>query len=65
MNVLFNPLLLFGRVFLAMFKITGYTVVYLVQVPIFLWDRKPSEVAKGFGDWGRAVVDALSEVVRD
>jgi len=65
MSVLFEPWRLFGRLMIAMFRVTAYTVIYLIQIPVFLLDKRPSEVAEGFGEWGRACVDALSDIVRD
>jgi hypothetical protein len=58
-----DPFKLFGRLLLAMFKIFGYTLVFLGQVAWFLIHRRPDRIGEAMGWYGKGIVDCLSTIV--
>lgn len=67
MSALLNPFKLTGRLFVAMVRITGYFMVFIIQM---LWYLRLGRDAFGnigdaFGDFGRGVTDALADILRD
>lgn len=59
-----DPFKLFGRLFLACFKITSYFFVFLIQMTWYLIFRQPGKIGDAFGDLGRGVADALGDIFR-
>lgn len=60
-----NPFKLFGRLFLAFFKITGYTIAYGSQILWCLIHRKPDRIGDALGEYGHAVTDAIAGIFKD
>lgn len=65
MGVLWNPFKLFGRLLIASFQITGYTVTFIVQIFGYLYYRQRYMIADAFGSFGRSVTDAVAAIFRD
>jgi len=59
-----DPFKLMGRLMLAFFKITGYTVVYLSQAVWFGAHGRRDKLGDTMGFWGKATTDALADIVR-
>jgi len=64
MGILGDPFRLFGRLLVAGFKITGYTVTFIVQVVWYLFHRH-HDIGLAFGDFERAVTNAIGDVFSD
>jgi hypothetical protein len=64
MGVLTNPFKLFGRLLIAMFKIMGYTLTFIVQVVWYLFHRH-HDIGLAFGDYGKAVTNAIGDIFND
>lgn len=60
-----DPFKFMGRLLLASFKITGYTIVYLSQAAWFLAHRRRDKIGDTMGYWGRATTDAVSEIFKN
>ena len=65
MGVLGNPFKLFGRLLIASFQITGYTVTFIVQIFGYLYYRQRYMIVDAFGSLGRSVTDAVADIFRD
>lgn len=65
MGILGNPFKLFGRLLIAIFKITGYTVTFIAQVVWYLFHRQTHDIGLAFGDYGKAVTNAIGDVFSD
>ncbi|MDA8338751.1 MAG: hypothetical protein M0Z70_05570 [Nitrospiraceae bacterium] len=61
LGVLGDPFKLFGRLLLAGFKITGYTITFIVQVVWYLFHRH-HDIGLAFGDYGKAVTNAIGDI---
>jgi hypothetical protein len=59
-----GPFELLGGLFLAVFKITGYFFVCLVQAVWYAVCRKPDKIGDAFGYFGRGAVDAISDIFK-
>ena len=59
-----DPFKLFGRLLLAMLKISGYTLVFIAQVVWFLIHRRPDRIGEAMGWYGKGIVDCLSVVLQ-
>lgn len=51
------------RLTVALMRIAGYTVVFVVQIPWFLACDTPQQIPAAFGHYGRAVIDAFANVL--
>ena len=60
-----DPFKLFGRMFLALFKITGYLISCVVHVSWCVAQGKPEHAGDAFGDLGHGITDAIAEIFRD
>lgn len=60
-----DPFKLFRRVFIALFRVTGYTVVLVFQIIGYLYYRRRDKIIDAFGYYGRNVTDAFAAVMRD
>ena len=59
-----DPFAVLNRVPVAFLRVTGCTLVFLIQVAGYLFHRRRDKIFDAFGYWGRAVTDALAEFVR-
>lgn len=59
-----DPFKLFGNIFLACFKITGYFFVFIVQVTWYAVFREPNKIGDAFGYLGRGVTDAIGDIFK-
>ena len=59
-----DPFKLFGRIFIACFKITGYFLVFIVQVTWHAIYRQPDKIGDAFGYLGRGTTDAIGDIFR-
>lgn len=59
-----DPFKLFGKLMLAGFKISGYFVVFIVQIVWYAACAKPDKIGDAAGYLGRGVVDACGDVFR-
>ena len=64
METLMSPFKLFGALLIVMFRLTGYTVTFLVQVILYGARGNREAIIGAFGWYGRSVTDALSNVLR-
>lgn len=65
MGVLGNPFKLFGRLLIASFQITGYTVIFITQIIWFISYRRTDIIGDAFGSFGRSVTDAVATIFKD
>lgn len=65
MGVLMNPFKLFGRLLIAGFRISGYTVTLIVQIFGYLYYRQRYMIVDAFGSFGRGVTDAVADIFRN
>lgn len=59
-----DPFKLFGRLLMAMFKIFGYTLVFIAQVVWFLFHRRSDRIGEAMGWYGKGLVDCTTDVFR-
>lgn len=59
-----DPFELFGRMFLAGFKITGYFFVFLIQVMWHTAYRQIDKIGDDFGYLDRGVTDAFADIFK-
>lgn len=59
-----DPFKLFGKMFLACFKITGYFFVFIVQVIWHTAYRQTDKIGDDFGYLGRGVTDAIGDIFK-
>jgi hypothetical protein len=59
-----DPFRLAGKLFVAAFRITGYTCAFLMQCCVYVVYRQPEKVGDALGDLGRATTDALADIFR-
>ena len=59
-----DPFRLIGRLMLAFFKITGYSVVYLVQAIWYGAHGRRDKYGDTIGFWGKATTDALADIFK-
>ncbi len=59
-----DPFKLFGKLLLACFKVTGYFLVFILQVVLYVISGQPNKIADAFGVLGRGVVDAIGDVFK-
>ncbi len=64
MGVIGNPFKLLGRLLIASFQITGYTLTFIVQIFCYLYYRQRYMIADAFGFFGRGVTDAIVGIFR-
>ena len=57
-----DPFRLFGRLLIAGFKVTGYSVVFVLQVVLYAMSGRPDKIGDAAGYLGRGVVDALERL---
>jgi hypothetical protein len=57
-----DPFRLFGRLFLAFFKILGYSVSCSIQALWCIAHGKPELAHDAIGDFGRGVTDAIAAI---
>ncbi len=60
-----DPFKLFGRLFLAFFRITGYLFSYGAQALWCVLHGRPDLVHDAIGDFGRGVTDAIAAIFED
>lgn len=65
MGVLGNPFKLLGRLLIASFQITGYTIVFVAQILWFISYRRRDIIGDAFGSFGRSVTDAIAAIFRN
>jgi hypothetical protein len=61
---LLNPFVLFGRILIAGFRITGYALSYGAHIVWVLMHKKPETVGDAIGEFGHAVTDAIADIFR-
>lgn len=54
----------FEALFIAIFKITGYTIVFVLQMIWYIIYRRKDKIADAFGDYGRSVTDTFGSVLK-
>jgi hypothetical protein len=59
-----DPFKLFGKLLLACFKITGYFIVFVVQVSMHIIFRQPEKIGDAIGYLGRGAVDAFGDIFK-
>ena len=59
-----DPFKLFGRLFLLLFKITGYFVSFCAQALWCFGHGRADLAGDAIGDFGRSVTDAIADVFR-
>lgn len=59
-----NPFKLFGNIFLACFKITGYFFVFIIQVFWHIAYRQTDKIGDAFGYLGRGITDAIGDIFK-
>jgi hypothetical protein len=59
-----DPFKLFTNVFIASFKIFGYSIVFIAQVLWYIVNLKRDKIGEAFGNFGHAVVDAIAEIFK-
>lgn len=59
-----NPFKLFGNLLLASFKITGYLIVFVVQVIWHVAYRQNDKIGDDFGYLGRGITDAIGDIFK-
>lgn len=59
-----DPFKLFGRLLLACFKITGYFLVFIVQVVWYAIFRQTDKIGDALGYLGRGVTDAFGDIFK-
>lgn len=57
-----NPFKLFGRLLIASFKITGYTLTFIAQVIWYIFHRQTHDIALAYGDFGKSVTNAIGDI---
>lgn len=60
-----DPFKLFGRLFLAFFKIGGYAISFGIQALWCVSHGKSELISDAIGDFGRGVTDAIAHVFED
>jgi hypothetical protein len=60
-----DPFKLFGRLFLASFKIVGYLFSCGIQALWCILHGKPELAGDAIGDFGRGVTDAIAAIFED
>jgi hypothetical protein len=59
-----NPFSLFGRLLLAGVRVTGYGIVFLVQMLTYIVAGRRDKIGDAIGDFGRGTVDAFVGVFK-
>lgn len=59
-----DPFKLFGRLFVAGFKIIGYCAVLAGQIIWYVICRQPVRIGDAVAEIGRGIVNACAEVFR-
>ena len=59
-----DPFKLFGNLLLACFKVTGYFVIFIVQVVIYIITGQPNKIGDAVGYLGRGAVDAFADIFK-
>ncbi len=59
-----DPFKLLIKLFVATFKIVGYFVVFVIQVVIYLANRRKDKIGDAFGYLGRGATDAIADLFR-
>ena len=54
----------FGFLLMAMFKVFGYTLVFIAQVVRFLFHRRSDRFGEAMGWYGKGLVDCTTDVFR-
>ncbi len=62
MKNLTNPFYLLGRILILIFKMSGYTITFFIQIIWYISYRRKDKIADAFGFWGRDVTKAISDV---
>lgn len=60
-----NPFKLFGKVFVAMFVISGYIFAFMLQFVWYLLTRHPYKIGDAFGYLIRGTTDTIAGILRD
>jgi len=55
---------LLKKFFIAGFKIIGYVFVFIVEIIWYACHRRTEMIGESIGDFGRAVTDAIAEVLK-
>lgn len=63
METLMNPFKLCGALFIVMFRLTGYTFTFLVQIILYGARGNREAMIGAFGWYGRSVTDALAKLL--
>lgn len=59
-----DPFKIAGKLFLAIFKITSYFTISIVQVIWYAAFRKPEKIGDAIGELGRGTVDAITDIFK-
>jgi hypothetical protein len=59
-----DPFRLFGRMILAIFRIAGYSIVFVAQIIWFLGHGRSDKIGDAMGWYGKGLVDSATDVFR-
>jgi hypothetical protein len=59
-----DPYAALNRLFVALVRVSGFTLVFLIQVAGYLYHRRRDKIFDAFGYWGRAVTDTFADMLR-
>ncbi len=60
-----DPFKLFGRFMIATFRITGYTIIFIVQIFWYISHMQKDRITDAFGFYGKDIIDAIADVFKD
>jgi hypothetical protein len=60
-----DPFRLFGRLFLALFRIMGYFIAFMAHAGWCIAHGHPEHAGDAIGDFGRSVTDVIADLFRD
>jgi len=60
-----SPFRLFKKLLIALFKITGYFFVFVMQVMWHLIHLQFDKIGEAIGEFGRGVVDAIADIFKE